>query len=238
MHARANLLDFAARVAAKLPQTEADDEFRFLPSSIVDIPEALETDQLIILRGHHDYGSFRVDYPQVYAPKSVYEALGIVSAAILVKPSADRTIIHLTDKRSDIRQLRVEFESPRADSELACGLLEAPVGFVYLPSEVSSKPWLLEDVRDPQDYPHFALTDEGGFPHTDAQRADRDVLCGFGSARGSARIAQLFLDMSRDANAISEFVLESEAGFRGVAPASAEIRFWLPGGHAPEDYFS
>lgn len=36
---------------------------------------------------------------------------------------------------------------------------------------------------------------------------------------------------------VPEFVLESEAGFRGVAPASAEIRFWLPGGDAAEDQF-
>ena len=41
---------------------------------------------------------------------------------------------------------------------------------------------------------------------------------------------QLFLDMSRENNDYSEVALEAEPGFRGVAPASAEIRFWLPGG--------
>ena len=41
---------------------------------------------------------------------------------------------------------------------------------------------------------------------------------------------QLFLDMSRQSNDCTEIALEAEPGFRGVAPASAEIRFWLPGG--------
>jgi len=36
-----------------------------------------------------------------------------------------------------------------------------------------------------------------------------------------------------DGNRTLEIPLECEAGFRGVAPASAEVRLWLPGG----DYF-
>ena len=43
------------------------------------------------------------------------------------------------------------------------------------------------------------------------------------------RLAKLFLDISNPNLKRVEFELEGDAGFKGVAPGSAEIRFNLPG---------
>ena len=232
-----DLLDLVAPVAKRLPQTDEDEPFRFSTSTLLNLPKVLQTDQLIIKRIYHDYGGWRIDYPQVFAQKEIYEALGIVTACVLLQPQHDSVSIYLTNSDSEIRTLRIEFPHPNLDDEYLHGMHQVPVTFVYWPEQVTSKPWLHHDIPDPEAYPRFILTNRDDCQVTDDNWANRDVLYGFGSAEGTARLIQLWLDMSRKASSVPEFLLESEAGFRGVAPASAEIRFWLPGGDASEDMF-
>jgi hypothetical protein len=54
-------------------------------------------------------------------------------------------------------------------------------------------------------------------------------VIGFGSTEGTARFGQLLLDIGSPADTGDEYCLEGEAGFRGVAPLSAELTVWLPG---------
>lgn len=55
-------------------------------------------------------------------------------------------------------------------------------------------------------------------------------LFGFGSAEGSARLGGLLLDLSMEQSRNPpEYALEGEPGYWGVAPASAELKFILPG---------
>ena len=232
-----DLVRFVSAVAQSLPQTHDDDDFVFTAKTFPWLPVALSTSDLIIKKGYHDYGTWRIDYPQVFGRKPAYEALGIISTAVLLNPERDALSIRLSNPESEVKTLRVEFEYREVGKGFAYGLLRRPEAFVYLPDKVESKPWLHEDIPDPHDYPHFSLTNRNDCPITDEDWAGRDVLVGFGTAEGTARLAQLFLDMSRAGNEVPEFLLESEAGFRGVAPASAEIRFWLPGGYAVEDEF-
>jgi hypothetical protein len=63
----------------------------------------------------------------------------------------------------------------------------------------------------------------------DHERPRRDTVFGFGSLAGTVRLAELMLDASRPDSAENEIDLEGDAGFRGVAPASAELKLILPG---------
>ena len=231
------LIAFAAPIAAMLPNDENDDGFRFSGNTIETLPEILETRGLIIKQGIHDYnGSWRIDYPQVYAAKEVYAALGVVTACVLLNSQVDQLEIRLTHPQSDIKSLIIEFAHPGITAEYLHGLYVTPTVFAYEAAPVERKPWLFEAVVDPNTFPHFELSNKERCPITEDDWNNRDVIFGFGSAEGTARLVQLLLDMSRPGNKTSEFTLESEGGFRGVAPLSAEICFWLPGGESWIDF--
>ena len=220
-----DLVQLASPVATKLPH-DADSDFVLLAETLPSFPALMETEDLVIRRGSHNYGAWRIDYPQASATKSVYEALGVVTAAVLLKPELNEVTIRSTNPKSEVRELRIEF----SHSDHRIGLSQTPTRFEYWPSEATRHPWLHELVSNPADYPHFVLNNSADVLATEEDWNTRDVLQGFGSARGTARMIQLFLDMSRQSTETTEIALECEAGFRGVAPASAEIRFWLPGG--------
>ena len=133
--------------------------------------------------------------------------------------------IHLGSAQSEVKEL-VVLRPPMIDG--LTGLELRPTSFCYAMSSVSRHPWT-ESAPTPEELPWFKLTNLADDVLTDAQRAERDCLHGFGSLHGSARFARLLLDLSRPSNKALEVALECEAGFRGVAHASAEVRLWLPG---------
>jgi hypothetical protein len=51
-------------------------------------------------------------------------------------------------------------------------------------------------------------------------------------SRGEFRFAELLLNAGCSWNTVREYSLEGDAGYRGVAPMSAELRIFLPGSHA------
>lgn len=95
------------------------------------------------------------------------------------------------------------------------------------PGHVSKHPWL--DVRDVHALPLLALTNLEEFVITDQQREARDTVFLDSSTAGTVRLAELLLNAGCSWNTVREFQLEGEAGFRGVAPLSAELRIALPG---------
>ena len=57
----------------------------------------------------------------------------------------------------------------------------------------------------------------------------RDTVFVESSSEGTVRLAELLLNAGCSWNRVREFELEGDAGFRGVAPLSAELRIALPG---------
>jgi hypothetical protein len=221
------LEDWAAGVWAALPSELEISAFTFTPNTLPEPVFALETDALVIRRGLHDYGSYRVDYPQWYADKRAYGSLGIlILAAQFRAPGGDITV-HLNHARSEITRLVVRSDAPAYTYALPELKIE-PIAFEYSPSVVRRHPWSFDDLH-PDDLPFFDLTNEREVAVEDEERAARDVLRGFGSIVQSLRFAALLLDVSRPDNTATEIALEGDAGFRGVARASAEVRLWLPG---------
>ena len=58
------------------------------------------------------------------------------------------------------------------------------------------------------------------------------MIVGFGSLQATVELAALLLDLSRPDPGTDEVDLEGEAGFGGVAPASAELKLILPASFA------
>jgi hypothetical protein len=85
----------------------------------------------------------------------------------------------------------------------------------------------------PWELPKVVLTTEDEYRLNAETRVDTletvDTLIGFGTDRGTARIAELLLNAGLEDSPQDEYQLESEAGNRGVSPASAELSLWLPG---------
>ncbi|MBK9586394.1 MAG: hypothetical protein KA099_10290 [Alphaproteobacteria bacterium] len=232
-----DLVVFTSPIAEKLPKDENDEGFGFTGFTLTQLPDTLESRSIVIKRGLINYnGSWRTDSLQVYATKDEYEALGIIAACVLLSPKNDRLEIRLTHPQSDIRSLVIEFPHVKVDEGYPHGLYLTPTLFEYYAMSVKRYPWLDDRVFDPRGFPLFELSNQERCPITDDDWRNRDVIYGFGSADGTARLVQLFLDMSRPGCNVSEFALESDAGFRGVAPSSSEIRFWLPGGDGWMDF--
>lgn len=64
---------------------------------------------------------------------------------------------------------------------------------------------------------------------TDEEWTKRDTVIGFGSDTGSARFAELLLNISQPENIQTQISLEGDSGIRGVGVMSAEVQIFLPG---------
>ncbi len=89
-------------------------------------------------------------------------------------------------------------------------------------------PWTYMDMRH-YDLPLLSLG------HPDSVVADLESFlknetgAGFGTVEGNALLGELLLNLGLPYSDTDEVALEGELGARGVAPGSAEMRFFLPG---------
>ena len=111
---------------------------------------------------------------------------------------------------------------------MTSGLAAGPLWLDYRPHHPTRHPWATEH-PDPDDLPVLYLTDHNEDVFTDAEWQTRDTVVGFGGLEGTARFARLLLDVGHLDATRDEYVLEGEAGVRGVGPCSAELMLWLPG---------
>jgi hypothetical protein len=217
-----------AELATRLP-TSSEDEWRLNAATLPRLPERLTTDRLYIVKGDHIYHpAFHADGVHFHADKPMYRNLGLLILAVLFHAEPEEIQIELTHPASAIKLLVVE--SPyKGPGDIGPGYNTRPYVFSYWPEATSRHPsWYPPD--DPSKLPCFYLTNrDNTVGPTDADRAQRDTVRGFGSDVGSVRLAELLLNASQPDNPVDEYVLEGDGGFRGVGYFSAEATFWLPG---------
>jgi YD repeat-containing protein len=143
------------------------------------------------------------------------------------RPNPQKVHIKLTHPVSDIKNIVIYFEYKDLD-EIEPGYNTRPYAFNYYPEETERHPWYSRH-PDPDELPCFWLTNLEDCVITEEDWGNRDTILGFGSDVGSVRFAELLLNASRPQNTVNEYVLEGEAGFRGVGKLSAEARLFLPG---------
>jgi hypothetical protein len=189
-----------------------------------------------MLKGAHYYECWRIDYVQCYAPKETYEQLGLLLFAAVLHNVTHHIVVHLGHPSSEICRFVLDPAALCRDPG-GTGLELMAARFEYWPSLPDRHPWL-DEPPAPEHLPCFSLTNEAGFTVTEEDRAARDTVVCDGGTSGTVRFAELLLNISRDANDVTEFPLECEAGFRGVGPRSPEVRLWLPGGDGWDDRFT
>jgi hypothetical protein len=138
----------------------------------------------------------------------------------------ETTTLTLTHPESDIRRLVVRPRRPTLEDP-PLGLSLEPVAFRYSPSPVSRHPWA--KYGHVFDFPLLALSNAEELITTDEQWQERDTIFEESSVHGRVLLAELLLNAGCPENQVREFDLEGDAGVRGVAPMSAELKIVLPG---------
>jgi hypothetical protein len=79
------------------------------------------------------------------------------------------------------------------------------------------------------DLPLLALSNADDCVGTDDEWRRRDTVWIRASSAGTLRLAELLLNAGCSWNPVRDYALDGDAGYRGVAPMSAELRIFLPG---------
>lgn len=205
------------------PPGEVD--FIFSAENLPPPPLLLSSEHIFIRKIHHDYnGWYRADQLMMFLEPQVSRELAVfLLACVFHEP--ERTTVELP-AHSDIR--RIIYRSLKHEpDDPPVGLSLRPVTFRYFPSVTERHPWLAE--REPHNLPLLALSDADELAYTDAEWQGRDTVFIESSYPGTVRLAELLLNAGCSWNDVREYELEGDAGFRGVAPMSAELRIILPG---------
>lgn len=222
---KCDLQKYFAEMVSSLPGEERQ-KFAFSAKDFPEIPDCVETGQLVIKKGHHDYdGASRVDALRFFAQKPTYQHLGLLILSVVFRPGGLRTRLVLTDPGSTVRNLIIEY---KGFTQRGFEYRTRPDHFFFFPGKVETHPWT-HQLLDVVSLPTFKLTNLNESVVTDQDWAQRDTVIGFGNDDASVRLADLLLKFGSPKNETKEVVLEGEGGFRGVGRFSAEAAFYLPG---------
>ncbi|HET6840108.1 MAG TPA: hypothetical protein VFK06_00215 [Candidatus Angelobacter sp.] len=213
-----------AELERTVPNNERQ-ECTFTSASFAELPGILETDKIVIRKGHVNYDDARVDRLQFFASKSTYRELGLLILSVVFRSGGSRVHVTLTEPSSAIRNLVVEY---RGNTTRLSGHETIPQKFTFYPQQIETHPWTRQN-PDVFGFPRFALTNMRQFVVSEEDWTNRDTVMGFGNDDVSVRFADLLLNFGSPQNEINEVVLEGEGGFRGVGVHSAEAAFYLPG---------
>lgn len=220
------MTDLAKYCSDVYVSSSVDEETVFSAESLRKPPTNLSCDTLVIKRGLHGYGHARFDVIHLQAPRETYRQLGVLLLATIFHPG--EVAVQLTHKHSAITSLVLEqaWIMSRPSHYVV-----RPEAFTYWPEEKTRYPRMSDD---PLDMPKLNFDDDGRLGGDLAAVATKvvDASCD----RGRVLLAELLLNAGRKETILDEYHLESECGYRGVGPGSAEVSIWLPGsiGFDPE----
>lgn len=199
------------------------------------LDRTLSCADLIAMKGTHGYGgSWETDNLYFYSNAETFRSLALLILAVVFR-ATPRVTVNLTHPESVIRRLVVRSQWASL-SKSPHGFCCRPEFFHYWTGAALRHPWTLER-PDVHLLPQFELTNIKDAVYSEAERKARDTVIGFGTDAGAVRLAELLLNFSRPQCKIDEIELEGEAGFRGVAPMSAEAHFRLPDSFGWESFW-
>jgi hypothetical protein len=212
-----------ARSVPDGPVDKADFIFdkRVLPNP----PPKLLTERIVLRKTHHEYnGCYRADLLLMFVEPDASRELGVfLLACVFHEP--ERVTLELP-QISEIR--RIVYRSPnRGHDSVPVGLRQSPTTFRYFPGHVAKHPWMAE--TNVSELPLLALSSLDESPVSAHDWEGRDTVFVRSSSAGTVRLAELLLNAGCSWNEVREYELEGDAGFRGVAPLSAELSIALPG---------
>jgi hypothetical protein len=200
-------------------------EFIFEKRVLPVPPRTLSSERIVLRKSHHDYnGWYRADLLLLFMEPDSSRELGLFLLACAFHEPETAALTLPTF--SDVRQIIYRRRSYGGHS-VPVGLHQSPSTFRYFPERVMKHPWSRH--TDVNSLPLLALSslDESSASAEDWEA--RDTVYIASSAEGTVRLAELLLNAGCSWNLVRDFELEGDAGFRGVAPLSAELRIVLPG---------
>ncbi len=217
-------------VAALVPDgPPGSSDFLFHAGVLPIPPNLLSSDRILFRKLHHDYNGWqRADALWMYLSPQKCRELGVFLLACAFHHPAKATTLAITHPDSAIRRIIIPAVSLKLE-DLPIGQTWVPFALRYFPAETEKFPWM--DDCCVHDLPLFALTNiDDCVGPTDADWRERDTVRIWATTGGSLRFAELLLNAGCSWNRVREYALEGDAGFRGVAPMSTELRIFLPGG--------
>ena len=214
-------------LAKQLPASERHQP-EYVALTKENLPQSSDrysTEKICITTVLHFYNQFPVDVVWIEVDRDTLCCLGLLILSVQLHSSPTRVEFALNHPRSTIKHLVIEREPIHHGDSI--GLVLQPERFNYYPQQPTRHPWLNHDIH-PAELPTLCLATKGRELSSLADLATRDTAIGFGSVTASCLFAELLLNLSRPSCNILEVALESELGFRGVGPGSAEVNIYLP----------
>lgn len=203
-------------------------DFVFCSGVLPAPPADLATDRIVIRKIKHEYDSwYRADGLLMCLSPLKCRELGVFLLACGFHGPAETITLTISHPESDIRRIIVPAGGLHL-ADLPVGLSTKPFALRYFPAETASHPWSHDCCT--HHLPRFALSNaEDLVGPTEKDWGARDTVWIHEMGPGEFRFAELLLNAGCSWNPVREYELEGEAGFRGVAPMSAELRILLPG---------
>jgi hypothetical protein len=220
------LVNIFRELESKIP-TSTDELFTFSAEVLPVPPLQITSERIFIKKSEHHYGSYRTDLLWICAHKKTYRYLGLLTLAVLFHPEPSKVKLNLVHPESDIKNLIIEYEYEEL-GRMPNAYITRPFGYNYYADEMAKHPWVEYKV-EPDNLPAFSLTNLTDCLITSEDWKNRDTVYGFGRDFGLIHFAELLLNAGRPQNTGTEYELEGEMGYRGVAPGSAEVTLHLPG---------
>jgi hypothetical protein len=191
-------------------------------------PTSLASDRIVIRKFMHEYNSwYRADALWMSLSPRTRRELGVFLLACAFHGPSESTTFTISHPDSDIRRIIIP-ASRLTLADLPVGLAMAPFALRYFPRETEKHPWIYDCCT--HDLPLLALSNiDDSVGPTDEQWRGRDTVWIWASSPGALRLAELLLNAGCSWNPVRDYALEGDAGYRGVAPMSAELRIFLPG---------
>jgi hypothetical protein len=198
-------------------------------AGVLPVPPAdLSSDRIIFRKFAHDYnGWYRADTLWMYLSPHKCRELAVFLLACAFHRPAKTITLTISHPESAIHRIVIPVAKLTLEN-CPVGISWVPFALRYFPTETQKHPWI--DRCCPHDLPLLALTnaEDSVGPTEDDWRA-RDTVRISASDPGTIELAELLLNAGCSWNQVREYQLEGDAGFRGVAPMSAELRIFLPG---------
>src|SRR5260370_9162131 len=218
-------------LATTLPDGPPDSpnlpDFVFHAGVLPVPPATLSSDRIIIRKGRHEYNSW-------YLAESLWMSLsarkcrelGVFLLSCAFHGPVEDTTLTIGHPDSDIRMILIP-AGKLTLADLPFGISMVPFALRYSPGEPKRYPWMYDCCT--HDLPLLALSNLDDCVGGEEQWRGRDTVRIWASRPGTLRLAELLLDAGCSWNKVRDYALEGDAGYRGVAPMSAELRIFLPG---------
>jgi len=221
-----DLHEIFSELASTVPDGPADEvDFLFKHENLPMPPAVLTSKRVHFRKIARDYnGWHRVDHLALYVDERACRDLGLFLLACAFH-DPEHCVLELGSEWSEVRAIVYRARWPEDDPPV--GLVQRPATFRYFPSVTKKHPWLHE--HDLASLPLLALSNTNETILSDEEWRQRDTVFIESTTAGTVRLAELLLNAGCSWNKVREYELEGDAGFRGVAPMSAELRLLLPG---------